>query len=53
MTEDLGALYQNYLEALNDRRLNEMHRFAHDELVFNGEHVTRDEYVSAIAAHLE
>lgn len=53
MPIDLRALYGEYIQSLNDRRLGDMHRFAHDEMTFNGKPVTRDEYVAAIAGHLD
>lgn len=51
--QELRTLYGEYIASLNERRLGEMHRFAHDQLTFNGKPSTRDEYVAAIAGHLD
>ncbi len=53
MATDLRSLYGEYITALNERRLGDMDRFAHDELTFNGDPVSRDDYVASIASHLD
>ncbi|MEV4345038.1 ester cyclase [Actinoplanes sp. NPDC049596] len=45
---DLRALYLDYLAAANAREFHRMAEFAHDTVVFNGETVSRDEYVAAM-----
>ena len=52
MTTDLRKLYGDYIASLNERRLGDMHLFAHDNLTFNGQPVSRADYVAAIAGHL-
>jgi predicted ester cyclase len=47
-TTDLRKVYLDYLEAVNARQLHRMAEFAHDTIVFNGESVSRDEYVAAL-----
>jgi predicted ester cyclase len=44
----LRKVYLDYLEAVNARELHRMAEFAHDTIVFNGESVSRDEYVAAL-----
>ena len=53
MTHDLGTLYRDYLAALNARQLGEIHRFAHEQLTFNGAAVARDDYIASIATHIQ
>ncbi|SDD19157.1 ester cyclase [Auraticoccus monumenti] len=48
----LHEVYHRYIEAINNRELDRMHEFAHDQLTFNGEPVSRDDYVAAIQGHL-
>jgi predicted ester cyclase len=47
-TADLRQTYLAYLEAANAREFHRMADFAHDTVVFNGETVTRDDYVAAM-----
>lgn len=49
---DLRAVYERYLAALNARELDRMSEFAHDTLTFNGDTISRDDYVAAIRGHL-
>jgi steroid delta-isomerase-like uncharacterized protein len=52
---DAAALedrYRAYLGALNDRRLDDLVDFVHDELTYNGEPMTRGQYRDLIAADL-
>ena len=50
---NLRAIYADYIAALNERRLHDMVRFVHDQLLFNGKPSTREEYVATIAGHLD
>ena len=47
---DLEAHYRAYLDALNDRRLDDLEHFVEDELTYNGEPLTREQYRDLIAA---
>lgn len=49
---DLEARYVAYLDALNDRRFGDLEEFVHDELTYNGEVLTRQEYTDMIAADI-
>jgi predicted ester cyclase len=52
---DAAALedrYRAYLGALNDRRLDDLVDFVHDDLTYNGEPMTRGQYRDLIAADL-
>jgi predicted ester cyclase len=45
MTEaELEAHYRRYIQCLNERRLDEMHLFYHDELLYNGARMTRAQW---------
>lgn len=45
---DLREVYLAYLEAANSREFDRMAEFVHDTVVFNGEAVSRDDYVAAM-----
>ncbi len=45
---DLRTIYVDYLQAANDREFHRMAEFVHDTLVFNGDPVSRDDYVAAM-----
>lgn len=45
---DLRQVYLAYLEAANARDFHRMAEFAHDTVVFNGDPVSRDDYVDAM-----
>ncbi|GIM93854.1 ester cyclase [Paractinoplanes toevensis] len=49
----LESIYREYLAALNERRLDDLNRFVHDELTYNGEPMTRGQYRDLIAADIE
>lgn len=49
---NLKAIYRAYLAALNERRLDDLARYVHDELTYNGEPMTRDQYRDLIAADI-
>jgi predicted ester cyclase len=46
----LEARYLAYLDALNGRRFSDLDEFVQDELTFNDEVLTRQEYADMIAA---
>jgi predicted ester cyclase len=52
-TDDLRQHYLNYIEAINAREFHRMAEFAHDTLIFNGEPVSRDDYVATIQQHMD
>ena len=52
-TTDLRQIYLDYLAAANARELHRMAEFAHDTIVFNGETVSRDDYVAAMQQALD
>ena len=47
-TTDLRKVYLDYIEAVNARELHRMAEFAHDTIIFNGEPVSRDNYVAVM-----
>ncbi len=50
MTEaEFEAHYRRYISYLNDRRLDELDEFLHEELTYNGEPETRADYRERIA----
>jgi len=53
MTEaELEAHYRRYIGYLNDRRLDELDEFLHEELTYNGQPETRADYRERIAGDL-
>ncbi len=46
----LEDTYRAYLDVLNTRRFEQLARFVHDDLTYNGEPLTRQEYADLIAA---
>jgi predicted ester cyclase len=50
---DLHKRYHDYIEAINAREFHRMAEFAHETIVFNGEPVSRDDYVAAMLGHLD
>lgn len=48
MLAELRRIYLAYLDAANAREFRRMAEFVHDTVVFNGETVSRDEYVDAM-----
>ncbi|WP_033343202.1 ester cyclase [Catenuloplanes japonicus] len=52
MSTDLRALYLDHIEAINAREFDRMAEFAHDTIVFNGEPVSRDDYVATMKQHM-
>jgi predicted ester cyclase len=49
---DLENIYRAYLDALNERRLDDLVHFVHDELTYNGDTLTRQQYRDLIAADI-
>mgnify|MGYP001097879386 CR=1 FL=1 len=49
---DLETRYRAYLDALNERRLDDLVHFVQDELSYNGETMTRRQYQDLIAADI-
>jgi steroid delta-isomerase-like uncharacterized protein len=49
----LATIYHDYLAVLNERRLDDLVRFVHDELTYNGEPMTRRDYQDLLARDLE
>jgi predicted ester cyclase len=49
---DLESRYRAYLAALDERRLDDLVHYVHDELTYNGELMTRAQYQALIAADI-
>jgi predicted ester cyclase len=49
---NLEARYRLYLDALNERRLDDLVHYVQDELSYNGETMTRRQYQDIIAADI-
>lgn len=49
---DLEIRYRSYLDALNDRRLDDLVHYVQDEVSYNGETLTRRQYQDLIAADI-
>ena len=47
---DLETRYRAYLDVLNERRLDDLVHYVHDELSYNGETMTRGQYQDLLAA---
>jgi len=52
MSEQLEDIYRDYIAALNGRRVEDLDRFVHDRLTYNGEEWTRDKYKALLADDL-
>lgn len=48
MASKLEALYREYIESLNARRLGDLDRFVQDTLFYNDRRMTREDYRSLI-----
>ena len=46
---ELEAHYRRYLDRLNDRRIDELDEFVHEDLLYNGQPETRADYRGRIA----
>lgn len=49
---DLESRYRAYLDALNERRLDDLVHFVQDELSYNGKTMTRRQYQDLITADI-
>ena len=49
---DTEALYRRYIDCLNERRLDDLPRFVHDRLTYNGEAMTLADYRELIETGL-
>jgi predicted ester cyclase len=49
MGQELERTYRDYIDALNDRRFEDLQEFVHDRLVYNDESITRDQYAAMLA----
>lgn len=49
---DLASRYREYLAALNERRLDDLVHHVHDELTYNDEAMTRQEYRDMLAGDI-
>jgi predicted ester cyclase len=49
---DLETRYRAYLDALNERRLDDLLHYVQDELSYNGKTMTRRQYQDMIAADI-
>lgn len=53
MTEaEMESLYRRYISYLNDRRADELGKFVHEELTYNGKPMTRLGYQNLIAGNI-
>ena len=50
MGQQLERIYHDYIDALNDRRFEDLQQFVHDRLVYNGDSITREQYAAMLAA---
>jgi predicted ester cyclase len=49
MSEQLERIYRRYIDTLNDRRFGDLGEFVHDQMVYNGRSVTRQQYAAMLA----
>ena len=49
----LDSLYEGYLACCNERRFDDLARYVHDEITFNGQATSRADYAQAIASNIE
>ncbi len=47
---DLNTTYRRYVDALNERRFDDLDQFVHDQLTYNDASLTREQYASMLAA---
>ena len=47
---DLSTTYRRYLDALNERRFENLDQFVHDQLTYNDASFTREHYASMLEA---
>jgi predicted ester cyclase len=48
MTRDLEGIYRAYIDTLNDRRFENLDQFVHEQLVYNDDAITREQYVAML-----
>jgi predicted ester cyclase len=53
MGEQLEDIYRDYISALNGRRFDDLDRFVHDRLTYNGEEWAGDRYKALLADDLQ
>jgi len=49
MSEELEHVYRDYIAALNGRRFDDLDRFVHGRLTYNGEEWTLEQYQALLA----
>ena len=50
---DLQDLYRHYLACCNERRFADIAEYVHDEIRFNGQPTSLEDYVASIASNIE
>jgi predicted ester cyclase len=50
---ELRELYGRYIQAINERRFDDMDQFTHDEINFNEQMITRAEYCAVIQGNID
>jgi predicted ester cyclase len=50
MGDPLERTYRRYLRALNERRFDDLVEFVHDELTYNDEAITREDYAALLTS---
>ena len=53
MSVDLEHVYRAYLDALNDRRLEDLDQFVHDQVTYNDASISRQRYAQMIAEDVQ
>lgn len=53
MDGHLERIYRAYLDALNERRLDDLAEFVHDQLVYNDRTISRQEYAQLLAEDVQ
>lgn len=48
MTREPERFYRDYIDALNERRFDDLDRFVHDRLVYNDAAITREQYAALL-----
>lgn len=51
--DDIRELYGEYIRAINERRLDDLDQFTHDEITFNRQTMSRSDYRGAIEGHID
>ncbi|MFB8352821.1 ester cyclase [Streptomyces niveus] len=50
---ELRNFFQRYIDALNAHEIHRMTEFIHDEVVMNGDPVTRNDVIAALEGHID